>query len=99
MPVSLTYKGKRKFGTAIGGFVSLVQIVFFMSYSIYSLHKLILHPKLKNNSEKLFVSYDQSSQWYNITTKSSTLAVMIDNSQGVLIGEQIDTTKYLRVVF
>ena len=69
VPVGLTYRGRRKFGTFIGGFFSLFLILSFTGYAIYTLHQLIVNPTLKNNTERLYVSNSQNSELYNITTE------------------------------
>ena len=81
MPVSLTYKGKRQFSTLLGGFCSLFLILVFMAYSAVTMHKLIVDPVFQmNNSMRQFLDSANNTEFYNITTKESSLAVWITGS-------------------
>ena len=77
VPISLTYKGEKKFSTRIGGCFSLLLILGFIAYSITSLYHLIKNPYLQNNPESLYVSMLENSEAYNVTTSNSTLAVLL----------------------
>ena len=77
VPVSLTYKGKRKFGTAVGGCLSLLLILFFIAYSVYILYNMIAEPQFNDNTEKIYFDYADSDKKYHIATQNSTLAVVI----------------------
>ena len=44
VPVSLTYKGKKKFSTMVGGICSLVLILGFVAYSAVTMHTMIEDP-------------------------------------------------------
>ena len=80
VPVSLTYKGQRQFGTSVGGCFSLLLIILFTAYSVYTAHEMIVNPILKNSSEKLYFSYVDNTEAYEINTTNSTLAVKIAGS-------------------
>ena len=80
VPVSLTYKGKMKFGTLLGGCVSLLFIMAFATYSALNLHELITRPVLQGNSEKLYYSLSNNKDEFSIMSKNSTLAVAITSS-------------------
>ena len=75
VPVSLTYKGKKRFNTLCGGCFSLFLILCFFSYAGISLHQLIKNPELQGNAEIMYYSRTENTEFYNITTKDSTLAV------------------------
>ena len=95
VPVSLTYKGKTRFTTLCGGCFSLFLIVCFFTYAGIALHQLITDPELKGNAEVLYFSRTENTEFYNITTNDSTLAVQIDGYPYTT--ER--TNYYLRVVF
>ena len=76
--VSLTYKGMKQFNTLLGGCCSLLLILVLATYSAVTLHDLIAHPVLKNYSQHEFFSFASNTDMYNITTKNSTLAIMIE---------------------
>ena len=77
VPVNLKYKGKSKFGTSVGGCLSLLLILLFTVYSGYTLHEMIVKPALQNNSVQLYFSYSDNTDVYNITTSNSTIAIHI----------------------
>ena len=77
VPVSLTYKGKRKFGTAVGGCLSLLLILFFITYSVYTLYYMIAKPQFNDSTSKIYFDFATSDEEYNIATQDSTLAVAI----------------------
>ena len=95
VPVSLTYQGKTKFGTLCGGFFSLFIILTFLAYAVITLQDLILNPVLKGYAEKRYFSRFNNTDYYNITTTNSTLAVRIFNDQS----SDAEIDQYLRVVF
>ena len=73
MPVSLTYKGKKKFGTLCGGFFSLFLILAFIAYAGIYMHALMTDPAenpLRAGSVSLvYVPEAGHLSAYNITTK------------------------------
>ena len=77
IPVSLTYKGKRKFGTLAGGFFTILLAIGFIAYSVHTIRDMIENPELYNNTQKLYFSFSDNSEVYNISTKNSTLAIQI----------------------
>ena len=77
VPVSLTYKGKKRFSTLFGGCFSLVLILVFATYAALTLHKMIVNPTLKNNSTKMFFSLVDNPETYKIMTSNSTVAVRV----------------------
>lgn len=95
-PVTLTFKGKRSFGTLIGGCLSLVIVLAFAAYSAVYMKKLITEPVFHLYEQKNF--FEQSEELdsaFNLTTKNSTVAVYI----GTLLEETRLTNQNLRVVF
>ena len=93
VPVSLTYKGKRFFGTLAGGCFSLLLIMLFLTDSIWRLHIMMVNPELKSSFTKIYFPYtDDATNLYNITTLSSTLAVAVNSTRD-------DTNTILQVVF
>ena len=64
VPVSLTYKGKKRFNTLLGGLCSLLLLISFLTYSALTFHHLIAHPVLKSNSENIFFSLTGNTESY-----------------------------------
>ena len=64
VPVSLTYKGKKRINTLLGGLCSLLLLISFLTYSALTLHHLIVHPVLKSNSENIFFSLTGNTESY-----------------------------------
>ena len=95
VPVSLTYKGKRRFNTLCGGCCSIFLLLSFTIYAVLDLFSLIVHPDLMGNVEKRYLSTVDNDYMYNITTQNSTLAVRI--VEEVISMEEIN--KLMRVVF
>ena len=77
VPISLTYKGEKKFSTRIGGCLSLILLLGFVAYSIVTLYDLINNPYLQENPETLYHSILENTEAYNVTTNNSTLAVLL----------------------
>lgn len=95
VPVNLTYKGKRKFGTLLGGCCTLVIVLGLVTYALYTLQSLVLHPILRSSSEKIYFSWFDNDQAFNITTKESSMAVRLTGPDG----DTAATNRNIRVVF
>ena len=94
VPVSLKYRGKSKFGTQVGGCLSLLIILLFSVYSGYTLYEMIVNPALQNNTIQQYFSNSDNTDVYNITTLNSTIAINVKSRGG-----KYNTNQYLRVVF
>ena len=94
MPVSLTYKGKTKFNTLTGGCFSLAIILGYLTYALLNLHELIFNPVLNGSYEESYFSVYNSTEWYNITTNNSTLAIAVKSYNA-----HEKQKEYLQVVF
>ena len=68
VPVSLTYKGKKKFNTLAGGCCSLLLIVFFMTYGIWTLINAIMSPVLMSQTESYYQPRTENKDILNMTT-------------------------------
>ena len=73
--VSLTYRGRNRYTTLIGGCFSIVLLCAFILYAVITLCQQLIDPVLENHSETTFFSHTWNTYAYNITTTDSTLAV------------------------
>ena len=96
VPVSLTYKGRSKFSTLLGGCFSLIIILVFLVYAVWLLQDLIFNPILKSNAELIYFSNSDNTEAYNITTRNATPAVLVSGRD---LESDLETNKFLRVVF
>ena len=94
VPVSLTYQGKTRFSTQCGGCFSLLLIIALLTYSSLLLYQLIVHPVLQSYSESIYFSVADNTEWYNIPTKTSTLAIAMNGTI-----DQTEISRFLRVVY
>lgn len=78
-PVTLAFKGRRRFNTLAGGCLSLLIVLSFATYAAWSLNKMITKPVLVPSSENLdyFSPSDDLASAFNISTKNTTLAVYV----------------------
>ena len=92
-PVSLTFNGKKRFTTLVGGCFTIVLLCGFIMYAVMEFCSQLMDPVLMNHSMTTFFSQSTNTYAYNITTTDSTLAVCLAGSGSA----EVDSN--LRVVF
>lgn len=76
-PINITYKGKDKFRTALGGSISILVTLFLVSMLIYKLNVMINREGTSVRKDTLVSVSNSYSPPQNVGAKGNTFAFML----------------------
>ena len=81
-PVQLSYKGKEKYKTSLGGFFSILILLLLLSIFLYKLQLMILRKNTQIKKNSLIYVSNEYSPPENLSAKNITFAFKLKNYWG-----------------
>ena len=95
-PVTMTYKGKDKFRSILGGFTSMLILACILSFFLYKLRDLILRDQTSIKKNTLVSISNTYSPPSSLSEKNITIAFMLSDYFG---DASLDDPRYGQFIF